>query len=84
LNEIKLIDGHLLKQGDHADSLLFDAMLIINPELSGHIKWQKQAHQFVGLYGRKKLKTEIESVHQKLFNEPVHKRFRERIMNFFS
>ena len=83
LNEIKQIDDHLFNQASIEDALLFDAMLIIDPDLSGKVVWQKRVHQLVQLYSRRKLKAEIESVHQKLFNEPAHQSFRQRIMKLF-
>jgi hypothetical protein len=84
LNEIKLIDEHLFNNGTPENGLLFDAMRIINPELSTQIMWQKKTHAVVQQYGRKKLKAEIEAVHQQLFTEPVHQSFRKRVMKFFS
>jgi hypothetical protein len=84
LNEIKLIDSHLFNQGTHEDALLFDAMLIINPCLSKQIMWQKKTHAIVQQYGRKKLRAEIEEVHQKLFNKPGHQSFRQKILSLFS
>jgi hypothetical protein len=84
LNEIKLIDEHLFKNGSTEDRLLFDAMLILNPMLRTEIVWQKKTHQLVQQYGRKKLKAEIEMVHQQLFHEPKHQSFRERILSLFS
>ena len=84
LNEIKLIDGHIFNSGLHEDALLFDAMLILDPGLPEKIMWQKKAHAMVQQYGRKKLKAEIEMVHQKLFNEPMHQIFKQRILRFFS
>jgi hypothetical protein len=84
LNEIKLIDEHLLKNGSAEDWVLFDAMLILNPMLKNDIILQKKAHQVVRLYSRKKLKAEIEAVHQQLFSAPAHQSFRQRILNFFS
>jgi hypothetical protein len=84
LNEIKLIDEHIFKNGLIEDKLLFDAMLILNPALSNQVMWQKKTHAFVKQYGRKKLKAEIESVHQQLFNEPAHQSFRQRILRIFT
>jgi hypothetical protein len=84
LNEIKLIDEHLFKSGSPEDGLLFDALLILNPMLKNDIVWQKKTHQVVRQYGRKKLKSEIEAVHQQLFHEPKHRSFRQRILSFFS
>jgi hypothetical protein len=83
LNEIKLIDGYIFNNNPAEDALLFDAMLIIDPAFSTQIAWQKKAHAAVKHYSRKKLKAEIESVHQKLFNEPVHSSFRRKILSFF-
>jgi hypothetical protein len=83
LNEIKLIDDHLLKKHSTGDALLFDALLILNPSLSGKVAWQKNTIQTVQQYGRKQLKAEIEEVHRSLFNEFEHKGFRDRILIFF-
>ena len=83
LNEIKLIDGYIFNRNPTEDRLLFDAMLILNPELSAQVVWQKKTHSMVQHYGRKQLRAEIESAHQKLFNEPAHKTFKGKILSFF-
>jgi len=83
LNEIKLIDDHLFNQGTVEDALILDAMLILNPGLSNQIMWQKKTHNIVLQYGRKNLKAEVESVHRKLFNNPAHQSFREKILRLF-
>ena len=84
LNEIKLIDDHIFSRGTIGDQLVFDAMQIIDDGLPAKIIWQKNTHAIIQQYSRKKLKAEIETVHQKLFNEPVHRSFRQKIMWFFS
>jgi hypothetical protein len=84
LNEIKLIDQHLFKLAEPGDALLFDAMLILNPQLQEQMIWQKKTHALVQQYGRKKLKNELEAVHQRLFNEPEHRSFRNRILKLFT
>ena len=84
MNEIKLIDDHIFKMAAPEEALLFDAFLILDPGLPDKILWQKNVHKAVLQYSRKKLKTEIESVHQKLFSEPVHQSFRQRILGMFS
>ncbi|BAU53561.1 hypothetical protein [Mucilaginibacter gotjawali] len=83
LNDIKLIDGHIFNSNQTEDALLFDALLILNPDLPDQVMWQKKTHSFVQQYSRKKLKAEIEAAHQILFNEPEHKSFRQRILNIF-
>jgi len=84
LNEVKLIDDYIFNTAALEDALLFDAMLILDPDLQNQIMWQKKTHAAVKLYGRKKLKAEIERVHGKLFNEPEHQSFKYRILNLFS
>ena len=84
LNKIKLIDDHLLNKGTVGDALVFDAMRIIDPDLSNQVIWQQKTHALVHQYGRKKLKAEIEAVHRQLFTEPVHQSFRQRILGLFS
>jgi hypothetical protein len=84
LNETKLADGYIFNNNTPQDALLFEAMLIINPELPNRVMWQKKAHDIVREYGRKKLKAEIESVQLQLFNGPKHLGFRQKILRLFS
>jgi hypothetical protein len=83
LNEIKLIDEHLFNTGSTEDRLLFDAMLILNPSLPEQVMWQKNAHAIVQQYSRRKLKAEIEMVHQKLFDNSRLTSFRQKIFSIF-
>jgi hypothetical protein len=83
LNNIRLIDSHLFNRNTTGDALVFDALLILNPELNEQIEWQKKTHNMIQQCSRKKLKAEIESVHQKLFNTSEHISFRHRILNLF-
>jgi len=84
LNEIKLIDGYIFNSNPTEDALLFDALLILNPELPGQIMWQKKTHAIVQQYGRRKIRAEIEAVHQQLFSTTEHQSFRRRILSLFS
>jgi hypothetical protein len=83
LNEIKLIDGYIFKNGLAEDTLLFDAMLILNPALSNQIHWQRKTHTVIQKYSRKILKAEMESVHRQLFNNPMHQSFKNKILSLF-
>jgi hypothetical protein len=83
MNEIKLIDEHLFNTGSTEDRLLFDAMLILNPSLPEQVMWQKNAHAIVQQYSRRKLKAEIEMVHQKLFDNSRLTSFRQKIFSIF-
>jgi hypothetical protein len=83
LTEIKLIDDHLFGTSAPGDALLFDALLILDNTLPEKMEWQKSTHILVQQYGRKKLKAEIEAVHQKLFNESPHRHFAQKTRNLF-
>jgi hypothetical protein len=84
LTEIKLIDDYIFDKAETGDALVFDALLIINPELKSQIMWQKKTHQLVKQYGRKTLKQEIENVHRQLFDTDNHLSFRQKILRLFS
>jgi hypothetical protein len=83
LNNIKLIDDYLFNKIPQCDKLVFDARLILNPDLAEGLLWQKQTHTMITNYSRKKLKAEIDHVHEQLFKKPEHKSFRQRILNLF-
>ena len=83
LNNIKEVDDHLLGLSAPQDNLLFEAKMIINPELSANVFWHKQTLNLVQQYGSKQLRADIEAVHQQLFTQPEHRSFRETILRFF-
>ncbi len=84
LNELRLIEDYLLSDRDDGESCLFEAKLILQPELNEHVYWQQKTYQIVQDYGRNQLKTEIEKVHQTLFNTSEHQSFKQRIMRLFN
>jgi hypothetical protein len=84
LIETKQIDDYLFKYAGEADALLFEARLILDPALREQMKWQQQVYALITQYSRRQLKAEIEGVHQKLFNAPEHRSFRQQIRAIFS
>ena len=84
LIETEQIEAHLLKLSDPGDSLVFEARLILEPELKEKLMWQEKTYSMVRIYGRDQLKQEIEAVHQQLFTESKHAGFRQKIMRLFS
>lgn len=83
LTETIAIEQHLQGTQSPEEALLFEARLLLNPSLSDTIKQQKQTYALVQAYGRRRLKAELEAVHQRLFTEPVHRGFREKVMALF-
>jgi hypothetical protein len=84
LNDIQQIDDYLLKYTGEADSLVFEARLILQPALQENLLWQQRTYDIIRQYSRRQLKAEIAAVHQQLFTEPEHISFRRKIMAIFS
>ena len=83
MDEIKLIDDHLFKRLSPGESIVFDAKRILDPVLDDKLIWQENTHAIIKQYSRKKLKAEIEAVHQQVFTEAKHHSFRLKIMSLF-
>jgi hypothetical protein len=82
-NSTRTIDSYLNGTLSHADRLLFEARLIIDPVLKRDLFFQKKTHLLIKMYHREKLKEELETVHQKIFNDPDKMDFRRRIYQLF-
>ncbi|WP_342645994.1 hypothetical protein [Mucilaginibacter sp. CSA2-8R] len=82
-SETRLIDNYIQKQLPPAEQLVFEVRLLLCPELSDTVIRQQQVHQLVKLRGRKQLKEQIKMVEQKIFSEPLHHTFRDRIYRLF-
>ncbi|MES2061094.1 MAG: hypothetical protein V4456_04190 [Bacteroidota bacterium] len=83
LNNIKETDDHVLGLAAPQDDLLFEARMILNPELRLDVAWHRQTLNLVQQYGRKQLRAEIQAVHNQLFTQPQHQSFRQNILRFF-
>jgi hypothetical protein len=84
LNETRLIEMHLAGKAPAEERLLFEARLILQPDLRRNMHWQQKTYQLVQLYGRQQLKKEIEQVHQALFSPATaHHSFKQKILSLF-
>lgn len=81
--DAKQIDRYLLQQLPAGDKLVFDAKLMLCPELKDTVEWQRKVHQLVKLRGRRQLKAQIKGVEQLVFSQPEYSGFRQRIMRLF-
>jgi hypothetical protein len=84
LIETEQIAAHLLHRCEPGEALVFEARLLLDPELREKTQWQKEAYRLVKLYGRDQLKQEIEAVHQKLFTQTTHLSFSRKIRRLFT
>lgn len=83
LIETKQIEEYLLGIIDEQDAALFEARLILDKTLEEKTYWQGSIYKMVRLYSRKKIKSELEALHQKLFKEPQYSGFRHKINSLF-
>lgn len=83
LTNTKEIEDYLQERMTASQQLVFGAELLIDQEKHMHTIFQKRSYELVKLYARRKLRAEIESVHQKLFSEPKHSSFRKLILSIF-
>ena len=83
LNKLQEIEAFVLRNADAGDALVFEAKMIIEPNLAGEVCLQQEAYAMIRQYGRRKLRAEIETVHQQLFTEAKHHHFRDKIMALF-
>jgi hypothetical protein len=83
LIETEQIEAHLLQLSNPGDALVFEARLLLEPELNEKLQWQKETYHMVKLYARDQLKKEIEAVHQKLFTRVEHRSFSQKIRQLF-
>lgn len=84
LIETEQIEAHLMRRSEPGDQLVFEARLLLEPELREKMQWQQEAYRMVKLHGRDQLKQEIEAVHQKLFTQKEHLGFSQKIRRLFT
>ncbi len=84
LHDIQLIESYIFGRMSAPENQDFKIRLLINPELYEDVEVQKEAYAFVKTYGRKKLKAELNAIHEKLFTHPEKRSFRQLIKNIFT
>ena len=83
LNELIQIENYLLSDLKEPDRILFEARIILQPDLKKSVFWQEKTYSLIQQYGRQQLRKEIELVHEKLFTAPEHLSFRQKIIQIF-
>lgn len=83
LSEIAQIDKYISGKLKYGEKLLFEANQLVDPELSNNIRLQHAVLYLVRLFGRARLKEEIQVVGHHLFHSPEKKDFREEINEIF-
>jgi hypothetical protein len=83
MNETVLIEAYLTNTLSAENQLLMEAKILIDSDLREKIYWQQKVYEATHSYGRQQLKRELEMIHQKLFTEPVFRKFKMTIDRIF-
>lgn len=84
LHEVQQIENYIFGRMSVQDHHDFNVQLLINSHLREEVDAQKTSYALINAYGRKKLKAELNAVHDKLFTKPEKKWFRDLIKNIFN
>ena len=80
LLEIQEAERYLLHEMSMADRLVFQARMIISPELREHVKQQKKTLQIIKQLAREQKRAELEGIYTKLMAD---KHFAAQLRNIF-
>jgi hypothetical protein len=67
-----------------AEHAAFESRLSDDTALRTNTIFHRMVHRLVLLYGRKKLKSEMEGIHQRLVDDPARVKYREAILGIFN
>lgn len=82
-NDTRHIERYLNSELSEEEKILFEAQLILDPHFKFNVGLLKKIHSLIKLYGRRKMKAEIRKIHHKLFHNPEHVIFQQRIQQLF-
>jgi len=82
-NDTRHIERYLDNELSKEEKILFEAQLVLDSRFKLNVGLQKQVHSLIKLYGRRKMKAEIGKIHHKLFQNPEHVIFQQRIQQLF-
>ena len=84
LNEIKETEDFLTNKMNPGEELFFQAKIITHPILKLNVKLQSTLMHIVLHYQRKKLKSDLKSIHHSLLTSPDKSEFQVSIKNIFN
>lgn len=84
LHDIQQIESYIFGRMSIQENQDFKVRLLVNAQLYEEVEAQKEAYALVKTYGRKKLKAELNAIHEKLFTHPEKRSFRQLIKSFFN
>ncbi len=83
LNDIQLIELHLHGGLKPKEAAAFYARLAVEPLLRLQVGFQQKVYSLIKMYAHRKLKSEIEAVHQRIFRDPERIAFQQNVLRLF-
>jgi len=83
LNEIRLLEDYIQQRLPTEDKLLLEAKFILDEDLQERLSLQMRCYQLIQQYGREKTREQLQRVEQEIFSQPVHRRFVQKIKQYF-
>jgi hypothetical protein len=84
MNELQQLEYYLQGKLSPDERLLMEARLLLDVQLGDKLTCQQKTYSLIKAYGRKKLRTEIEQVSNRMFSEEKFKSFRKTIQTIFN
>lgn len=81
LHEVQEIDRYIFRRMTRTDRLVFQARMILQPELKEKVRLQKKAHAFLRWCSRKEKKDELTTLYHRLMSDTA---FQTTIRSIFS
>jgi hypothetical protein len=66
-----------------ADALVYEAQMLVDEDLQKKTFYHRMVHSLVRAYHRKKLKAEVQEVHEKLFKDPARAHVWQELIKLF-
>lgn len=80
LLELEQMDRYLLQQLDASEQMLFEAKLILDPELHGNLRVHRKVHALIRWFARSQQKERLQRLHEQLMHDT---KFRDQVNAFF-
>lgn len=84
LQETEQLENYLLNRMEEQEGSGFRIHLLLNSGLQEVMDLQREAYNQISLYGRKKLKEELQEIQERLIRQPEKKAFWTKIKTLFT
>jgi hypothetical protein len=84
ISNIIRTERFLLGECPPSEKLAFESRLLLDSELRSDTHFHQMVHRLVKLYHRRKLRREVDALHERLFGSPEKKEFRDSIVKLFN